>query len=216
MDMLRILPLAVWCCVFSAPTLSAPGQDYAVDFTAGSNGSFETVVGNIDLSRGKPGAITPSEIVSWSLSSVPGDPVTFSGSSASGDTVNCIAAAGCSLVAGHGRLTLTTSLAGFTNIQFSSNDGPINLIGPFQAGPFCLGPDLCIIGNSGGGDFAMVPGQVLATRVRGHSGKASALNVNLQANALHAVVPEPGTFSILALALVGLATARMRCKRASL
>jgi hypothetical protein len=78
MDKLRILPLALVCGVLSSPSLAAKGQDYTVDFTADG----ETVVDFIDLVPGTHGTIAADEILSWSLSSVPGDPAIFSGSSA--------------------------------------------------------------------------------------------------------------------------------------
>ena len=89
MDKSRLLTAVLFCGLLSVPALAAPGV-YTVDFTAGDNATgLETVVGTIDLRPGTHGAITPSEILSWTLTGVPGDPAPFSSSSAAGATVNC-------------------------------------------------------------------------------------------------------------------------------
>jgi hypothetical protein len=184
--------LTTACVLLSTlPLAAASGQDYSVDFTAGSAGNLETVVGNIELVSGTSGTITPSEILSWSLSSIAGDPVAFSVSSASGGTVNCNPMT-CSIVAQGGKLILTTSLAHYTNTQFfyTGTIGPVNITGPAPGGPECIS---CLniappAGPSGEvGSFSMVPGQVIAT-----------------------TAPEPGKFSLLGLALAGLAITRKR------
>jgi len=205
MDKLRILPVASVCGLLSIPTLAAPGV-YTVDFTAGDNSTgLETVVGTIDLQPGTRGTITSSEILSWSLSSVPGDPAPFSSSSASGATVNCQPI--CAIVAGQGKLTFTTDTIEGTLTQFSSNIGPINFIGPFEFGPFC---NSCLLISPGGpvsGTFPMVSGQLMATRA--HRRPKIAIR-EPQATEAVSGVPEPGTFSLLAFALAGVAIARIR------
>lgn len=76
MDKLRLLTAVLFCGLLSVPALAAPGV-YTVDFTAGDNATGrETVVGTIDLRPGTHGAITPSEILSWTLTGVP-EPSTF-------------------------------------------------------------------------------------------------------------------------------------------
>ncbi len=205
MDRLRKLPMAFVCGLLSIPAFAKPG-DYTVDFTAGdSSAGLETVVGSIDLRPGTQGTITPSEILSWTLSSVPGDPAPFNSSSASGATVNCQPI--CALVVGKGKLTFTTDMVEGTLTQFSSDIGPINFIGPFEFGPFC---NSCLLISPGGpvsGAFPMVSGQVMATRA--HRGPKIAIREARVAEAVFGV-PEPGTFALLALALAGMAVARIR------
>ena len=205
MDELRLLTAVLFCGLLSVPALAAPGV-YTVDFTVGDNSTgFETVVGTIDLRPGTHGAITPSEILSWTLTGVPGDPAPFTSSSAAGATVNCQPI--CAMAVGKGKLTFTTDMIEGTLTQFSSDIGPINFIGPFQFGPFCSS---CLLISPGGpvsGGFAMVSGQVMATRAHGRPKTASSATRVTQAVSS---VPEPGTLCLLALALAGLAIARIR------
>jgi hypothetical protein len=155
-----------------------------VDFTAGDSFSgLETVVGTIDLRPGTHGAITPSEILSWTLSSVPGDPAPFNSASASGATVNCQPI--CAIVVAKGKLTFTTDMVEGTLTQFSSDIGPINFIGPFEFLPFC---DSCLLISPGGpvsGTFPMVAGQVMATRA--HRGPKIAIRESRAAEAVFGV-----------------------------
>jgi hypothetical protein len=75
---------------------------YQVDFKAQS----ERITGFIDLAAHSLGPLTPSEITGWTLSSVAGDPVTFSFSSHdAGASVFCSGAPGCRLTASATSLT---------------------------------------------------------------------------------------------------------------
>jgi hypothetical protein len=201
MDKLRRLPAVFVYGLLSSPVVAAPGE-YTVDFTAGdSTSGLETIVGTIDIRPGTQGTVTPQEILGWTLSSVPGDPAPFSSSSAAGATVNCQPL--CAIAVGKGKLSFSTDMTEGTLTQFSSDIGPINFVGPFQFGPFCNSCLLIAPGGPVSGDFAMTAGQIMASRA--HHGPKTA-----RATGAIVAAPEPGTFALLALALVGMGMLRVR------
>jgi len=99
--------------------------DYTVNFMAES----EKITGSIHLGANSLGPLTPAQITGWTLSSVVGDPVTFSFSSKdAGAFVICSGAPGCGLTASKSALTLIPGVK--ADIFFDDPSGTIAISTP--------------------------------------------------------------------------------------